>query len=765
MSFEPIAIVGQACVLPGALSPDALWQAVVEGRDLVSRVDPGRWRLSPAQALSDGPAPDRAWSDRGGYVRGFESIFDPQGFALDAGLIARLDPVFRWSMHCAREALRDARFSGDLARVGLVMGNLSFPSAGQSRYAEGVWFGDSALDRPQDADPRERFNSGLPAHLTARALGLGGGAFALDAACASSLYAIKLACDRLQDREIDLALAGAVNRCDDLFIHVGFCALTAMSRTGQTRPFHAQADGLVPGEGAGFVALKRLSDALAAGDRVLGVIRGAGLSNDGRGRGLLVPSEDGQERAIRTAYAGSGLTPADIGLLECHATGTPVGDGAELRSTGRVFKGLSGVPMGSLKSNMGHLITAAGVAGLIKVLGAMKAGVRPPTLHVEQPHPELAKSPFRLLTQAEPWDGPRRAGVSAFGFGGNNAHVLVEAPELAHPTQVFVPRPRPEVAVVALGVVAGGTSDAAGFEAAWMAGGPCRGRRRRWRSACAACARPERPAPGPRPADLALRAAFEAWRAWTWPRAHGRAHRHGLRRRGQPLRRALAHGRVAPRGRGRADGVILELEAAGVLGTMPNIPANRLSSQFDLQGPSFTLSSEELSGLRALSVARRALETGSWTPLWSARSTSRTSRTPRRLVRPGLAAGPGRRRGGADPASGGGRAGRRAAHPGAPGRAGQGARRRSGGLWRRPRGDRALGAGRCGAELPPAGLPGPRRLAQRGRARRASEIRRSAESATSSRSRKTLLRPRAGSPATGGWSATPPRTGPRCAAP
>ena len=284
---------------------------------------------------------------------------------------------------------------------------------------------------PKDAArsiPKIGLRPVLPAHLLAHALGLEGGAFALDAACASSLYALKLACDRLHAKECDLMLAGAVSCADDLFIHIGFCALEAMSLTGRSRPFHRNADGLLPAEGAAFVALERLDDAVRNGRRILGVIRGIGLSNDGRGRSLLAPSQEGQVRAIRRAYEQSGWRPADVSLVECHATGTPVGDATEIGSLTEVYQGCAEVPVGSLKSNLGHLITAAGLAGLIKVLGAMRAGVRPPTLHIDDPHPVLEGSPFRLLSEAEPWpaDGPRRAALSAFGFGGNNAHLLVE---------------------------------------------------------------------------------------------------------------------------------------------------------------------------------------------------------------------------------------------------------------------------------------------------------------------------------------------------
>jgi acyl transferase domain-containing protein len=471
MDFEPIAIVGQSCTLPDAPSPAALWENLVAGRSALSAAPEDRWGLARALAMGRvDDALDRTWSDVGGYVRGFEARFDPGGFRIDAETIAALDPLFHWVLAGVRQAL-----GGDApARTGLVLGNLSFPSSSMSRYAESVWLdaqgpgyaGGHAAARAGVTRPHafNRFSSGLPAHLAARALGLDAGAFALDAACASSLYAIKLACDRLHDRSADVMVAGGVNRADDLFIHVGFCALAAMSRTGRSRPFHRDADGLVPAEGAGFVVLRRLADAVASDSRVLGVIRGIGLSNDGRGRGLLAPSEEGQERAIRMALHAARLAPADIGLVECHATGTLVGDATEIRSMARAYQGCADVPIGSLKSNLGHLVTAAGVAGLIKLLGAMEHGLRPATLHAEEPIDALHGTPFRLLHAAEPWDGPRRAALSAFGFGGNNAHLIVEAwDEFQASRHVSVPAPAaiaPEpIAVVGIGArVADGES-------------------------------------------------------------------------------------------------------------------------------------------------------------------------------------------------------------------------------------------------------------------------------------------------------------------
>ncbi|MCU7370325.1 polyketide synthase [Paucibacter sp. O1-1] len=278
---------------------------------------------------TEAPQQDRAWSDRGGYVEGFEAIWNLDGFAVRAAELAGLDPLVHWTLHCAREALRETPATG---RVGAIFGNLGFPTASMAAFCEQVWTGEG------DVDPRNRFMSGGTAAMLERALALDAGSFCLDAACASSLYAIKLACDALHDGRADVMLAGAVQRADDLFLHIGFCALGALSKSGRSRPFHRDADGLVPAEGAAFLALKRLADARRDGDTIHGVIRGVGLSNDGRGKGFLAPSEEGQARAISAAYAIAGITPRQVSLLECHATGTPVGDATELRSSARVFE-------------------------------------------------------------------------------------------------------------------------------------------------------------------------------------------------------------------------------------------------------------------------------------------------------------------------------------------------------------------------------------------------------------------------------------------
>ncbi|MBU0986220.1 MAG: polyketide synthase, partial [Proteobacteria bacterium] len=278
--------------------------------------------------------------------------------------------------------------------------------------------------------------TGLPAAILAESLGLGGGSYTLDAACASSLYAVKLACDELSSFRADAMLAGGVSRPENLYTQVGFSQLKALSPTGRCSPFDERADGLVVGEGAGILVLKRLEDALRDQDRIYAVIRGIGLSNDMRGN-LLAPASEGQVRAMRSAYATAGWLPEAVDYIECHATGTPVGDAVELQSLIDLWKASAvkpgQCPIGSIKSMIGHLLTGAGAAGIIKTLLGIQHRVFPPSLNFKRPpqNSPLIDSPFRVQSEAETWlrrDAytPRRAGVSAFGFGGINSHLLFE---------------------------------------------------------------------------------------------------------------------------------------------------------------------------------------------------------------------------------------------------------------------------------------------------------------------------------------------------
>ena len=629
-AFAPIAIVGQGCVLPGAFTPDALWSLVCEGRSALTPAAPDAWRIDAGA--------DRARLAReiacttSGHVRGFDAVRDDHGFAIDAEQLRGLDPVFLWTLHAARDALASAGLSPltPQARAALVLGNLSYPTPGLVDYALEQWANDTT--RVAHTDPRNRFMSGLPAHLAARALGFGGRAFAVDAACASSLYAIKLACRQLQDGEADLAMAGGVNHADDLFLHGGFSALHALSASGQSRPFHRDADGLVPAHGAALLLLERLDDAIANRRNILGVIRGVGLSNDGRSRGLMVPAEEGQIRALRSAYEESGLSPRDISLVECHATGTVVGDGAEIRSMRAVFNEARSLPLGSLKSNVGHLITASGAAAVIKVLAALREKVLPPTRTAEAPIDELGDGMFRLLREAESWEAPangapRRAAVSNFGFGGNNAHLILEewmgvlpnaatsnagsgsngtASHVAHDV----------IAVVAQSVRI--RSDRTAFGDATFAHGVLGTATGKHADSDTV----ELDAAGLRFPPNDLKAALSQQTLLL-----------SMAQQMAPLLEALPHDRTsvlvgmqcdaevarhAIRWRGArawvdalppslVDGA---LTAAAVVGSMPNIVANRLSHQFDFRGPSYTLSSEELSGIAALEIGARALRAG-----------------------------------------------------------------------------------------------------------------------------------------------------------
>ncbi|MCK4509934.1 MAG: polyketide synthase, partial [Desulfuromonadales bacterium] len=356
----------------GALNPEELWQNIVAGKNLVSDADPDSWGKNISEFLEPAsgktiPA-DKAWHSRGGHVHGFESVFDGSKFDFDQESLKTLDPLFQWVLHTGLTALTEAQQKKKSKKTGVIIGNLSYPTRGMNEFAQAVWCKD--LKAHAKANALNKYMSGFPAHLLSTSLGLSGPAYCIDAACASSLYAIKLACDELNHGNVDLMLAGGVNAIDDLFLHVGFTSLGALSKSGQSRPFHREADGLIPATGAAMIALKRLSDAEADGDKILGVIRGVGLSNDGSAGGLLSPSVDAQTIAMEKAYAMSGLSPKDISLIECHATGTQVGDGIELESLGNLYKDQKNISIGSLKSNMGHLVTAAGVAGVIKMLAA-----------------------------------------------------------------------------------------------------------------------------------------------------------------------------------------------------------------------------------------------------------------------------------------------------------------------------------------------------------------------------------------------------------
>lgn len=446
-----IAIVGMGGVFPGALSLDQFWNNILLRHDAAKDATPGRWAVDPSRVFAPTVAYDRVYSRRACFVEDMPGAV-PAGIELDAKVFRGLDPLYQFVLRAGSQAYEDrAVHSISRQRIGVILAAIALPTDGASRWAAEETDGPAchskhpSTARHRSGSPERNLQTAaaissrvtsLPASLLARTLRLGAGSFTLDAACASSLYAIKLACDELRDGRVDAMLAGGVSRPDSLYTQMGFSQLRALSPSGRCAPFDERADGLVVGEGAGMFLLKRLEDARRDGDSVLAVIRGIGLSND-IGGGLLAPDSEGQLRAMKAAYQQAGWFPHDVQLIECHGTGTPLGDAAELRAMrslwGESDWRAADCAIGSVKSNIGHLLTAAGAAGLAKVLLAMQRRTLPPSANFERASTSmpLAGGPFRVQTAAETWkvsaSGTLRAAVSAFGFGGINAHLLLES--------------------------------------------------------------------------------------------------------------------------------------------------------------------------------------------------------------------------------------------------------------------------------------------------------------------------------------------------
>ncbi len=439
---QDIAIVGLGCIFPGAHDADQFWSLICRGDCVASQPPAGRWPDDPQFFCQKQLSADRLLSSRACFVDPLPSFTTPVIPGFDT---SELDPLFHLLLHAGQQAWNDAITDTlDRRNCGVLLGQIVLPSETLSNWSdvllaratEAVW-GESSSGALSPFNPLNRYVAGLPAGLLAAALDLGGGASCLDAACASSLFAMKLAMDELREGRRDAMLVGGLSRPDSLYTQMGFSHLYALSPSGNCQPFSRNADGLLVGEGAGMVVLKRLEDALDSGDHIYATLPGIGLSND-IGGNLMHPDSEGQLRAMHKAYELAGWRPEQVDLIECHGTGTPTGDRVELASLQQLW---SGAPsdltkvcvIGSVKSNIGHLLTAAGIAGLIKVLLAMKARQLPPSANSKHLLPvlEADDSHFRMLAKVEPWpvrgEGiPRRAAVSAFGFGGVNAHVLVE---------------------------------------------------------------------------------------------------------------------------------------------------------------------------------------------------------------------------------------------------------------------------------------------------------------------------------------------------
>jgi acyl transferase domain-containing protein len=455
---DAVAIVGLGAVFPGAGDVAAFWRNITAGTDSITEVTPDRW--DPAVYCDQEQAGAAAFYCRRGGFLGELATFDPHSFGIMPASVDGTEPDQLLMLRAAAAAIADGGALADRERTGVIIGRGGYLTPGLTRLDQRVTAahqltavltdllpclgaGQLAAVRAAFAerlgrdDPQD--SVGLVPNFAASRLAnrfdLRGPAYTVDAACASSLIAVDHAVRELTSGRCDAVLAGGVHTCHHPTLWSVFTRLRVLSPGGVIRPFDAAADGTLLSEGAGAVLLKRLADARAAGDRVYAVIRGVGTSSDGRASGMLNPLVEGQELAIRRAWAAAGLDPAapgSLGLLEAHGTATPTGDRAELTALGRVF-GPAGhgpaIGIGTVKSMIGHAMPAAGIAGLIKAALAVHEGVLPPTLHVDEPNPALAGTRFTPVTTARPWDdGPvRRAAVSAFGFGGINAHVVIES--------------------------------------------------------------------------------------------------------------------------------------------------------------------------------------------------------------------------------------------------------------------------------------------------------------------------------------------------
>jgi len=432
--MSKIAVVGMAGIFPQAINSYQFIDNIMNKKDCVIKLPDNRWPGSANEFLSKQNIPDRAVSNKAGLIEQFD--FDPHGFNINKDLTMELDPVHKLVLQAGRDAFSQcSHTSVSKKRTGVILAAIALPTDASSKISWQI-----ICDKNFNTLSPKNFSSAgavsLPAAILCRAMGFEAGCFTLDAACASSLYSIKLACEHLHLKKADIMLAGGVSRPDSLYTQIGFSQLQALSPTGCCSAFDKNADGLVVGEGTGIVVLKRLENAIECKDTIHAVITGAGASNDIEGT-LVGPASEGQIRAMIQAYNQAHITPDDIQYMECHGSGTPVGDQVELTSIQKLLESFDcphkHLSIGSVKSNMGHLLTAAGAAGFIKTVLSMNKGVLPPSLNFSAPSSKspINNSNIKVQTRCEDWKpnakkSTRKAGISAFGFGGINAHLLVE---------------------------------------------------------------------------------------------------------------------------------------------------------------------------------------------------------------------------------------------------------------------------------------------------------------------------------------------------
>ncbi|MEN0055704.1 MAG: beta-ketoacyl synthase N-terminal-like domain-containing protein [Mucilaginibacter sp.] len=456
MKKTDVAVIGMSCIFPGAVDVQAFWQNILNKVDSTQIVPPDR--IDPVHFDKHSSGVDRFYCNRGGFIPDYE--FDPRRFGILPVAVEGTEPDHLLTLDLAYSALEDAgvfKKNISLEKTGIIIGKGNYAGPGATRAIEIVRTGEQIASLLKEILPdlseveidkvktefqlkKGRFSAdtamglipNLVASLVANRLNLGGVAFTLDAACASSLIAIDHAVQELNSSRCNMVIAGGVHVGQNAAFWSIFSQLGALSRQEKIKPFDTNADGLIIGEGCGFVVLKRLEDAINDKDKIYAIVKGVGVSSDGSGTSVMSPAVKGQLKAVQQAWEIAGTPANEIGYLEAHGTGTSLGDKTELETLSQFFgfhPELPNAGIGSVKSNIGHAMPAAGIAGFIKTCLALYHDTLPPTLHCENPLALMDKTRFSAVQEPKNWtaSGLRKlAGVNAFGFGGINAHVVLE---------------------------------------------------------------------------------------------------------------------------------------------------------------------------------------------------------------------------------------------------------------------------------------------------------------------------------------------------
>lgn len=481
MKKSDVAIIGMSCIFPGAKDMQAFWENIINRVDSTQQVPADR--IDPVHFDKTVSGVDRFYCNRGGFIPDHQ--FDPQRFGILPLAVEGTEPDHLLTLDLVHQALEDAAVfekKYSLDKTGIIIGKGNYVGPGATRAIEIVRTGEQISSVLKDLMPqlteaeiekvkhefqlrKGRFSAdtamglipNLVASLVANRLNLGGLAFTLDAACASSLIAVDHGVQELNSGRCDMIIAGGVHLGQNAAFWSIFSQLGALSKQEKIKPFDQNADGLIIGEGCGFVVLKRLEDAIRDRDKIYSVIKGVGISSDGSGTSVMSPSVKGQLKAITEAWQNAELESKNIGYLEAHGTGTPLGDKTEVETLKQFFGQDADLPkagIGSVKSNIGHAMPAAGIAGLIKSSLALYHGIIPPTLHCDEPVAQLAETRFSAVQKAIDWNQsglPKLAAVNAFGFGGINAHVVLSAYETPKKDEVLViARPSHEALIQSL---------------------------------------------------------------------------------------------------------------------------------------------------------------------------------------------------------------------------------------------------------------------------------------------------------------------------